>query len=134
MTMPGAATTSQSITASAMRTILVYAICLLPVSVFSAQLQSTQDKPQGLQLLERNAAQQKPRPGENRVDFDNPNAVRDSRESMMKGAKQQTDRRKAEQDTEAKIVEIQKDIAAQKARSQSKASKKAATKADEYIR
>jgi hypothetical protein len=53
---------------------------------------------------------------------------------MMKGAKQQTDRRKAEQDTEAKIVEIQKDIAAQKARSQSKASKKAATKADEYIR
>jgi hypothetical protein len=118
---------------SAMRTILVYAICLLPVSVFSAQLQPTQDKPQGLQMLERNAAQQKPRPGD-RVDFDNPNAVRDSQESMMKGAKQQTDRRKSEQDTEAKIVEMQKDIAAQKARSQSKPSKKADTKANDYIK
>jgi hypothetical protein len=120
-----------------MRAMFLYAICLLPVSVFSAQSQSPQDAAKAKQMqemLERNAAQSKLTPRETRPQFDNPNATRDLQESMKNGTKQQPDRWKASQDAQSKIVEMHKDVTASKARKQSKGPIKAPNKADEYIR
>jgi hypothetical protein len=121
-----------------MRAIFLFALCLLPVSVFSGQPASPQDAAkakQMQQMQERNSAPPKltEQERESRAKEWQKAQERDLQqaEQARKNAPQEKpDRWKTTQNTQTKIFEIQKDVTANKARTQDKVPRKA----DEHIR